>query len=394
MVYDFDSLTERKGTNSLKYDFAKETGKPDDAIPLWVADMDFSAPPEVTEALIEACRHGIFGYSEVKLSYFQTIRNWYQTHFQWEPEASWLVKTPGVVFALCTAVRALTKPGDSVLIQRPVYYPFAHAIVDNSRTLVNNPLQLRGGRYGIDLEDFERKIIDNRVALFVLCNPHNPVGRVWSMEELTAMGDICLSHNVKIVSDEIHADFVFPGHHHTVFAGIKPEYADVTVTCTAPSKTFNLAGLQVSNIFISSQELRHAFRKEMNRSGYLYLNTLGLIACQAAYEKGEPWLKELRKYLEANLSFIRSFLNRELPKVRLVEPEGTYLVWLDFRALGMPAEKLDHFILEEAGLWLDGGSMFGPEGEGFQRINIACPRVTLERALTRLKHAVDRKNNY
>lgn len=390
MKHNFDRLVERKGTNSLKYDFASERGKPDNAMPLWVADMDFPAPPEVTEALSEACRYGIFGYTEVKLPYFQTVQNWFRTHFQWEPEASWLVKTPGVVFAICTAVKALTNPGGGVLIQRPVYYPFTDAILDNDRLLINNPLQFRDGRYEIDLDDFEKKIIDNRVELFLLCNPHNPVGRVWSPKELASMGDICLKHNVKVVSDEIHADFVFPGYRHTVFAGMKPEYADITVTCTAPSKTFNLAGLQVSNIFISNRELRHRFRKEVNRTGYFCLNTMGLIACQAAYEKGYPWLKELKQYLEGNLAFIRSFLERELPKITLVEPEGTYLVWLDFRALGMTGEQLDRFILEEAGLWLDDGAMFGPEGEGFQRINIACPRAALEKAFTRLKHAMDR----
>lgn len=390
MKHNFDRQVERKGTNSLKYDFASERGKPDNTIPLWVADMDFPAPPEVTEALSEACRHGIFGYTEVKLPYFQTVQNWFRTHFQWEPEASWLVKTPGVVFAICTAVKALTNPGSGILIQRPVYYPFTDAILDNDRVLINNPLQFRNGRYEIDLDDFEKKIIDNRVELFLLCNPHNPVGRVWSRDELISMGDICLKHNVKVVSDEIHADFVFPGYRHTVFAGMKPEYADITVTCTAPSKTFNLAGLQVSNIFISNRELRHRFRKELNSTGYFCLNTMGLIACQTAYEKGYPWLKELKQYLEGNLAFIRSFLERELPKITLVEPEGTYLVWLDFRALGMTGEQLDRFILEEAGLWLDDGAMFGPEGEGFQRINIACPRAALEKAFTRLKHAMDR----
>lgn len=390
MAYDFDRLIERKGTNSLKYDFAAERGKPEDVIPLWVADMDFQTPQEVTDAMIEACRHGIFGYTEVKLPYFQTVQNWYRTHFQWEPQASWLVKTPGVVFAICTAIRALTEPGDSVLIQRPVYYPFTDSILGNGRTLVNSPLIYRGGRYTIDFEDFEAKIIENRVKLFILCNPHNPVGRVWSEEELAGMGDICLKHNVTVVSDEIHADFVYSGRRHTVFAGIKPEYSDITITCTAPSKTFNLAGLQVSNIFISNRELRRTFRKEMYRTGYIDLNTLGLVACQAAYEKGRPWLEELRLYLKGNLDFIRAFLEKELPQITLVEPEGTYLVWLDFRALGMTDEQLDQFMLHEAKLWLDHGSMFGPEGEGFQRINIACPRETLERAFTQLKHAIER----
>lgn len=390
MTYDFDRLIERKGTNSLKYDFAAERGKPEDVIPLWVADMDFQTPSEVTDAMITACRHGIFGYTEVRLPYFETVRRWYQNHFHWEPEASWLVKTPGVVFAISMAIRAFTNPGDCVLIQRPVYYPFTNAILDNDRILVNSPLQFRGGRYFMDLDDFERKIVENRVKLFILCNPHNPIGRVWTEKELTELGEICLKHNVTVVSDEIHGDFVYSGHRHTVFAGIKPEFSDITVTCTAPSKTFNLAGLQVSNIFISNQELRRAFRKEVYRTGCMELNTMGLVACQAAYEKGLPWLSELRSYLNGNLEFVRTFLKQELPQITLIEPEGTYLIWLDFRALGMADEELDRFILQEAKLWLDQGSMFGPEGEGFQRINIACPRATLERAFTQLKHAVER----
>lgn len=389
MAYDFHKLIERKGTNSLKYDFAAERGMPEDVLPLWVADMDFQTPAEVTEAMIRACRHGIFGYSEVKLPYFQVVHDWFQNYFQWDTEVSWLVKTPGVVFAICTAIRAFTKPGDSVLVQRPVYYPFTDAILDNDRVLINNPLIYRDGHYSMNPEDFETKIRENNVKVFILCNPHNPVGRVWSLDELIGIGEICRKYNVIVISDEIHADFTYPGFHHTVFADLKPEYAEITITCTAPSKTFNLAGLQTSNIFISNKELRQAFRKEMYRTGYGQLNTLGLVACAAAYEKGYPWLKELRAYLTENLDFVRSFLQRELPQISLVEPEGTYLLWLDFRSLGMSEEALDRFILDEAKLWLDKGSMFGPEGEGFQRINIACPRVTLERAFSQLKHAIE-----
>ena len=389
MPYDFNEIIERRGTNSLKYDFSAERCKPDDVIPLWVADMDFRSPPAVTEALVKACEHGIFGYTEVKLPYFETVHDWYLRHFQWDAQASWLVKTPGVVYAICTAIRALTQPGESVLIQRPVYYPFTDAILDNDRALINNPLVLKDGRYSVDLEDFEAKITEHDVKLFILCNPHNPVGRVWTKEELTAMGDICLKHGVMVVSDEIHADFTYPGHRHTVFAGIKPEFSEITITCTAPSKTFNLAGLQISNIFISRRDIRHAFRKALYSTGYCQLNTLGLVACEAAFKNAYPWLDELRVYLKGNMDFIRSFLKEELPQIRLVEPEGTYLVWLDCRGLGMSDDELDHFIVSEAKLWLDKGTMFGPEGEGFQRINIACPRATLEKAFGQLKCAVE-----
>ena len=390
MKYDFNQLIDRKGTNSLKHDFAVKRGKPEDALPLWVADMDFMTAPAVIEALIKASRFGIFGYTETDLSYFETLHRWFWEYFHWNTDISWLVKTPGVVFAICTAVRAFTDPGDAILIQRPVYYPFTNAILDNDRALVNNPLINRNGHYEIDLEDFEAKIRDNGVKLFILCNPHNPAGRVWSRRELTAMGDICVKYKVKVVSDEIHEDFIYPGFQHTVFADLKPEFADLTITCTAPSKTFNLAGLQVSNIFISNRELRRAFRGERDHAGYSEINTMGVAACQAAYEKGYPWLEELRVYLKGNLDYARSFIDRELPGISLVEPEGTYLLWLDFRALGMSDEELDRFILNDAKLWLDNGSMFGPEGEGFQRINIACPRAILEKAFAQLKHAVDR----
>jgi cystathionine beta-lyase len=390
MPYDFDEIIERKATNSLKYDFAAERGKPDNVIPLWVADMDFRTPPEVTDALIAAARHGIFGYPGCKRPYFDAVRDWYLTHHLWEPDSSWLIRTPGVVFAICNAIQTFTEPGDCVIIQRPVYYPFSEAILDNDRTLINNPLILTDGRYIIDFDDFETKIKDNHVKLFILSNPHNPVGRVWSREELARLGDICLKYGVLVVADEIHADFTFPGYRHTIFASIKPEFENITITCTAPSKTFNLAGLQVSNIFITNREIRRAFRKNMLKTGFLDLNTMGLIACQAAYEKGLPWLEELRNYLKGNLDYIRVFLTEQIPEIRIIEPEGTYLIWLDCRALGMSDNELDRFIVHEAGLWLDNGSMFGTEGEGFQRINIACPRATLEKAFSQLKQAVDK----
>jgi cystathionine beta-lyase len=389
MYYDFNKQIERKGTNSLKYDFTAEKGKPQDILPLWVADMDFQTPQPVIDALIEASSHGVFGYTEVKSPYFKTVQDWYRTHFNWETKDSWLVKTPGVVFAICTAIRALTEPGDAVLIQRPVYYPFSNSILDNERTLINNSLCISNGRYTADLDDFEAKIKDHQVKLFILCNPHNPVGRVWTQEELTAMGDICMKYNVTVVSDEIHGDFIYPGYKHTVFAGIKPEFADIAITCTAPSKTFNLAGLQVSNVFISNQKLRAAFRRELYRTGYSQLNTLGLVACQTAYEKGNPWLESLRTYLSENLTYIKNYLKEELPQISLIEPEGTYLIWLDFRGLGLTDNQLEDLIVHKAKLWLDRGTMFGPEGEGFQRINIACTRATLERAFSQLKQAVD-----
>lgn len=388
MTYSFDKIIDRRGTDSLKYDLAAKRGMPEDIIPLWVADMDFPAPPEVLDALVEKSRHGIFGYSDtIGDDYFNALADWYASRFNWHLSPKWLVKTPGVVFAICTAIRALTEEGDAVLIQEPVYYPFAGSVRANNRNLVVNELVYRDGRYYIDFDDFEDKIARNRVRLFILCSPHNPVGRVWSEEELAVMGEICLKYGVKVVADEIHADFVYPGYRHHVFETIRPEFADMTITCTAPTKTFNLAGLQISNVFISNTELRKKFKQELEKTGYSQPNIMGLVACKAAYRYGAQWLEDLKSYLVSNLALVRDFLAQELPSVRLVEPEGTYLLWLDFRALDLPDKELNDLIVQKAGLWLNAGPMFGAGGEGFQRINIGCPAATLQKALERLKKA-------
>ncbi|MGN1412825.1 MAG: MalY/PatB family protein [Anaerovoracaceae bacterium] len=389
MKYDFDTITDRKNTNSLKYDFAEKRGKPKDVLPLWVADMDFPAAPPIIEKLEAAVHHGIFGYSEALDPYFDAIRSWMLRHFHWEIQKDWLVKTPGVIFALAAAIRAFTRPGEGVMIQQPVYYPFSEVILDNDRTLVNCPLRLIDGHYEMDFEDMENKFRGGGIRLFLLCSPHNPVGRVWTEAELRKIGDLCLKYHVLVVSDEIHSDFVYPGFQHHVFAGLSPEYADITVTCTSPSKSFNLAGLQTSNIFISNKDLRRKFRKAVAAAGYSQLNQLGLVACQTAYESGEDWLNALKVYLWENLSFLRDFLSTRIPEVKLVEPEGTYLVWLDFRTLGLTCDELEDLIIRKAHLWLESGSMFGPDGKGFQRINIACPRATLQQALTQLESAVN-----
>jgi cystathionine beta-lyase len=388
MGYNFDEIIDRKGTNSIKYDFALERGKPVDTLPLWVADMDFRTAPAVTEALTKAVQHGIYGYSEIKQDYYEAIHQWFLERFNWDTKREWLVKTPGVVFAIATAIRALTKEGDAVLIQQPVYYPFYEVIKVNNRKLVNNPLVYKDGIYQIDFIDFELKIKENEVKLFILCSPHNPVGRVWSREELIRLGEICTKYDVIILSDEIHADFTYPGYQHTIFATINEELAGRTILCTAPSKTFNLAGLQVSNIFIKDREIRRKFREEIVRSGYSQLNTMGLIACQAAYSKGGEWLDDLKTYLVDNLIFIKNFLSNHIPQVKLVEPQGTYLIWLDFTELGLSEKELEQLIVDKAGLWLDHGTMFGNEGLGFQRVNIACPRPILERALKQLEQAM------
>ena len=388
MPVDFDTVPNRRGTNCFKYDFAREMGMPEDVLPLWVADMDFPTAPAVLERLHALAEHGIFGYTGVKDAYFSAVHNWYAQRFGWETQRSWLVTTPGVVFAIAIAIRAFTQKGDAILIQQPVYYPFANKVTENDRQLVVNPLVLKNGRYEMDFADMERKIVDYHVKMLLLCSPHNPVGRVWTKEELLRVGEICQKHGVLVVSDEIHADFTYAGHTHRVFASIKSEFADFTITCTAPSKTFSLAGLQNSNIFIPNRQLRHVYKKELSACGCGGTNSMGMAACQAAYEAGADWLEQLKQYLAGNLAYIRQFLREKLPEIALIEPEGTYLVWLDLRKLGLTEQQQRQLIVQDAKLWLDAGTLFGQGGEGFERINIACPRTTIEQAMQRLEHAV------
>ena len=388
MSYDFDRITDRIGTKCLKYDFATQRGKKEGLISMWVADMDFPTAPEILDRLHSAVDHGIFGYTESDEDYYKSVTGWYSRHFNWEPKKEWLIKTPGVVFALSAAIRAFTKENDAVLIQQPVYYPFSEVITDNNRKLVDNPLVLKGDRYEIDFEDFEQKIVTENVKLFILCSPHNPVGRVWEEWELRRIGEICLAHDVLVASDEIHSDFVWEGSKHTVFASLDPSFADRCITCTAPSKTFNLAGLQASNIFISNRRMRLAFKKILAATGYSQLNAMGLFACEAAYNYGENWLKELKEYLQGNINFFRDFLEKELPMLHLIKTEGTYLLWVDFRDLNLSESELEDLIVNRAGLWLDSGAMFGKAGEGFERFNIACPRPVIKKALEQLKKAV------
>lgn len=383
-AYNFDEVIDRKGTNCLKYDFAVERGYPEGVLPFWVADMDFRTAPPVIEELERRVQHGIFGYTDPGADYRAAVWNWMKTQHDWMPAVGSLTITPGVVFALGMAVQSFTAPGDAVLIQQPVYYPFSSIILGNDRQLVNSPLVLKDGHYEIDFVDFEQKITSKNVKLFLLCNPHNPAGRVYTRDELQKMATICLQHGVTIVADEIHNDFIRKGYEHTVLASLGNDIAQHVVTCTAPSKTFNLAGLQISNIFIENESMRQKFRATIDHAGYSQPNALGMFAAQAAYEKGLPWLEALRDYLEQNYQKTKAFLAQHLPKVTLIEPEGTYLLWLDFRAYGLSAKELDHLIVHEANLWLDSGHIFGKDGEGFERLNIACPWATLEQGLKQL----------
>ena len=387
MPTNFDEIIDRKNTSCLKYDFAAERGYPADILPFWVADMDFRAPAPVIAAIKERADHGIFGYTQVKDDYFAVLENWFRTRHNWAIERRDLIVTPGVVFAVAAAIRTFTNPNDSVLIQPPVYYPFANMIRQNGRTVIDNPLRLVDGHYTIDFEDFEQKIVAHKIKLFILCSPHNPVGRVWQRAELEQLAAICLRHNVIVIADEIHEEFVRPGFRHIPFASLSEAAAAITITCTSPSKTFNLAGLQISNIFIRSADLRHRFKEELSRTGFDEPNTLGLVGAKAAYEHGAAWHRELLAYLEENIARTKAFLAAHLPKVTLIEPEGTYLLWLDFSAYGLSDKELNEKIIRDAHLWLDDGPIFGAGGSGFQRINIACPWKTLEQGLKNLAAA-------
>lgn len=386
-MYDFDKIVDRRGTSCLKYDFQVERRGRDDLLPLWVADMDFALPENILDDIQKRVSHGIFGYTDPKREYFDSVIGWFYSHFGWEGKPEWITVTPGVVVAISVAVRALTKEGEGVLIQQPVYYPFSEAILLNKRKLVNNQLVYENGKYSIDFEDFEKKIVDENVKLFILCSPHNPVGRVWTEEELRKMGEICLKHNVIIVSDEIHCDFTYEGHKHTVFPSLGEEFENNVVFCTAPSKTFNIAGLHVSNIFIPNPEIRKKFKSELEAFGFSQPNVLGLTACQSVYSKGEEWYRELKEYIAGNLDFAREYFAENMPKIRLVEPDGTYLIWLDCEKLGLSVEELESFVEDKAKLWVDFGKIFGKESGQFIRLNIACPRKTLRQALEQLRAA-------
>lgn len=382
---NFDEIIDRKGTDCLKYDFAKRRGLPEDVLPLWIADMDFRTSSYVEDALIDRTKHGIFGYSEVQEDYFRAVAGWMNRHHNWNVEPGWLIKTPGVVFALAMAVKAYTEVGDCVLIQQPVYYPFSEVIEDNERVIVSNDLYLgTDNRYHIDFEDFEKKIVEHHIKLFLLCNPHNPSGRVFTKEELTKLGDICLKHGVIVVSDEIHNDFVFKGE-HTVFASVKKEYEDISIICTSPSKTFNLASMLISNIFIPNKKLKSKFRHEVDAAGISQLGVLGLEAAKAAYEKGDEWYEKMMAYVRENIEYVKKYVEEHMPGVKVIDGEGTYLVWLDFRATGIEAEELDHRIIYDAKLWLDSGKIFGKTGLGFQRINVATPRKIVTECLERIR---------
>ena len=384
MNYDFDTVTDRKNTNAIKYDLAKKRGKPEDAVSLWVADMDFPTAPCIQKVVAEKAAHGIWGYSRPDNRYYDALKKWYKERHNFEVQNEWVVNTPGVCFALATAVKAFTNEGESVLIQKPVYYPFFNIINSLQRKVVNSSLILKNNHYEIDFDDFERKIVQENVKMFILCSPHNPGGRVWTKQELQKISEICLAHNVLVVSDEIHSDITFGSNVHTVYGSLSEQALKNSIICTAPSKSFNLAGLQFSNIFIADEKLKKAFSEELDKTGYDEPSVFGIVAATAAYSEGADWFDSVKSYIWENILFAKKYIEENAPQIKVLVPEGTYLLWVDFSKTGLSDSEINDRVLNKAKVWLDRGSMFGKEGEKFQRINCATPRIILEDALKRI----------
>ena len=386
-MYDFNHITDRKNTRSAKW------SNPE-LLPLWVADMDFESPPEVAEAITARAKHNLYGYDRLPEKYFETLINWFEKQWDLKVKQEWVVPSSGVVEAIFFAIRSYTIPGDAVVIQPPVYHPFALSVLYSGRQLVNNPLvksgesDKPGGKYQVDFVDLEKKLADPLVKMLILCNPHNPVGRVYTVEELKKIGELALKYDVIVVSDEIHGDLVLGSKKHVSFSGICEEFANNSITCTAPSKTFNLAGLSTSNIIIPNEKLRLKFSGYLQRRGIHGGNLFGFIAAEAAYRTGGQWLAELLVYLEENAKYLKDYLEENLKNIYAEDLEGTYLMWLDFRKLNLSDDELDNLIKTKAKLWLSSGHQFGAEGSGFMRVNIATPREILKRALEQLEAAV------
>ncbi len=393
MRYDFDEVIDRRGTNSSKWDARPEVEcegvdyPVGEVLPLWVADMDFRAAPEIVKALSDKVAHGIFGYAVVPDSCYDAIIAWEEKRHGWKIEKEWILFAPGAVPAAHMAVQAYCQPGDRVILQRPVYYPFFRTIFNNGGLVANNPLRLAGDTYEIDFEDFERQAADPRTTFFILCSPHNPVGRVWRREELERMGEICARSDVLVLADELHCDIVMPGSRHIPFASLNAACRDNSLTIIAPSKTFNLAGLHATVVVIPDKRLRRRFENILTQNSLMKPGLFAIAGMETAYLHGESWLDEVLKYIYGNYEFMVQYLKENLPRVKPFRLEGTYLAWLDFRALEPDPQKLQRRMLTEAKVWLDEGKIFGPEGDGFERIVLACPRSILKDALDRIVKA-------
>lgn len=385
MKYDFDEIIPRRNTRSYKWDSAAD----DNVLPLWVADMDFRTAPAVVEALERRVKHGIFGYVKVPDEYYQAVTNWFAQRHGWQFQKEWMIYTSGVVPAISAIIKALAEPGDGIVVQTPVYNCFFSSIRNNGCRIVSNPLIYDGRTYRMDFEDLETKTADPNVKAMLLCNPHNPAGRVWTRDELIRLGEICRRNHVTVISDEIHCELVFPGHTYLPFASISDQHLWNSVTCISPSKSFNLAGLQIANIIARDDALRQRIDRAININEVCDVNPFGVEATIAAYNQGEEWLMQLLGYLQGNYETLCEFFGKYLPQIAVTELEGTYLVWTDCRKLGLSSDVLQSRLLAEAGVWLNSGTMYGAEGEGFMRWNIACPRSVLVQAMERFRDFVD-----
>lgn len=383
--YSFDTIIERK--NSAKWDEMHLKFGASDLLPFWIADMDFKSPEPVIKALQERALEGVYGYSSRPDSYYRAISEWLKQRHNWVIQDDWLIHSPGIITSLTLILREFTAPGDKIIIQPPVYYPFFDTIVKNGRVLVANPLKSERGRYVMDYEDLEKKLAGN-VKYLLLCSPHNPVGRVWEEEELLKLGELCLKHKVKVISDEIHADIVYKGHKHIPFASLGEEYLQNTITCISPNKTFNMAGLQSSCLILPVREDYEKFEESLGILDIKRNNCFSLVATEAAYRYGGEWLDQLLVYLERNADYTVEFLRERIPQIKTYKPEGTYLIWLDCKDLVLSREELADFMLNKAKVALDYGYWFGQGGEDFLRINIACPQGILRQGLERLEKAV------
>lgn len=383
----FDEVIDRRNSRCRKWDNVEEVFGTHDILPLWIADMDFAAPPGVVDAINRAARHRIYGYHTRPQSFYQAAVDWVGRRHGWQVKLEWVINAPGVVPSIIAAILALTDPGDEVIIQPPVYPPFFSCVTKNGRQLVENPLRCADGRYEMDFDDLERKI-SSKTRMLILCSPHNPVGRVWTQAELTRLNEICLQHDIMVLADEIHSDLVFKGHKHIPVAALHDDAQRNTVTCISPSKTFNIAGFYTSYVIIADQSKRKKFLRVLEALEISQGNSFGVIAAEAAYRTGEGWLEDLLPYLEANADFMADYIAENIPGISMSKPEGTYLGWLDCRRLTIDSRDLKEFFVRKAKVGLNDGRTFGVQGEGFVRLNFGCPRSTLAEGLERIRQAV------
>ena len=389
MKYNFDEIIDRHGTDCLKYDFGMKRKGRDDLLPMWVADMDFRLPDEILAELRRRVDHGIFGYTDPLDDYFEALNCWYSSRYGFTVDPEWVTLGAGLVYAIHLSVRAFTAPGDGVMVMQPVYYPFTEAIRNNGRKLVNCQLSYENGRYSIDFEALECKMREENVKALVFCSPHNPVGRVWTEEELTKVAELCLANDVTLMVDEIHSDFIFPGHRFFSCMNLEEKYRKILAFYSSPGKTFNIAGLQSANIIIPDETLRAKYRKANREAGYSQANVMGQAALIACYRLGAEWVDELTAYIYENVQYAKAFISENLPKAKVVDPDGTYLLWVDFSGYGITQDELEDRILNRAKLWLDAGAIFGAETALFERFNLATPRSVVEEAMSRLKSAFE-----